>query len=112
MFSILALYFTLSPISIDDFNRVELSGKPPDDYINASHIRVKVNENHTLHYIAAQGPLPRTIADFWKMILENDVECVAMVTNDTEGGKVKCHAYWPPSVAEPFTILDRFVFCI
>ncbi len=31
------------------------------------------------------------------MVLEQNVEVIAMVTQDVESGKVKCHRYWPDS---------------
>lgn len=44
--------------------------------------------NNNRQYIAAQGPLPNTVNDFWRMIWEQDVKGVVMVTNCNEGGKV------------------------
>lgn len=78
--------------SLDDKTRVKLSG--PDDYINASHITFSVGQTKH-HYLAAQGPLPTTVADFWRMIWEQDVDVVVMLTQEVEGGKVKCDRYWP-----------------
>ena len=78
--------------ALDDKTRVKLSGS--EDYINASHIRFSVGPTQH-HYIAAQGPLPATIADFWRMIWEQDVDVVVMLTQEVEGGKVKCDRYWP-----------------
>ena len=40
-----------------DATRVRLTG--PENYINASHVRVSVG-GHSIHYIACQGPLPQT----------------------------------------------------
>ena len=51
--------------------------------------------------------MPETTGDFWRMIWELKVEIIAMVTQDMEGGKVKCHRYWPDSMTTPMTILDR-----
>ncbi|CAJ0967513.1 unnamed protein product, partial [Ranitomeya imitator] len=77
-----------------DVSRVVLSsvGNPTEDYINANYIP---GYNSTKEYIAAQGPLPRTVNDFWRMIWEKNVRAVIMLTKCVELGKVKCEEYWP-----------------
>jgi protein tyrosine phosphatase len=40
-------------------------------------------------------PKPETIADFWRMIWQEDCQVIVMVTGLTEGGKEKCARYWP-----------------
>jgi protein tyrosine phosphatase len=78
-----------------DHTRVKLTPSADtqnSDYINASHIN---GYNHPNKYIAAQGPIPQTFNAFWQMVWEYKIPTVVMVTNEVEGGKLKCHRYWP-----------------
>jgi protein tyrosine phosphatase len=65
-----------------------------NDYINASYVDVPYQDT-THHYIVAQGPLEHTCADFWQMIWEKEIQVVVMLTNEWEGGRCKCHRYFP-----------------
>jgi len=73
--------------------RVKLQGRPEGacDYVNASHIRAKRSNKR---YIATQGPLPATFEDFWSVVWDQDVRTIVMLTAETEGGQLKCDAYW------------------
>jgi len=42
-------------------------------------------------YIATQGCLPVTIADFWRMIWQEKTKIIVMVTELVEMGKVTTH---------------------
>ncbi|XP_071319679.1 receptor-type tyrosine-protein phosphatase H-like isoform X2 [Trachinotus anak] len=78
-----------------DWCRVKLSTSHPNetsDYINASYMP---GYNREREYIATQGPLPSTVDDFWRMIWEQGVKGIVMVTNCVEGGRTKCERYWP-----------------
>uniref|UniRef100_UPI0037E84A90 receptor-type tyrosine-protein phosphatase H-like n=1 Tax=Semicossyphus pulcher TaxID=241346 RepID=UPI0037E84A90 len=78
-----------------DWCRVKLTTSDDNetsDYINASYMP---GYNNIREYIATQGPLPSTVSDFWRMIWEQRVNCIVMVTNCTESGKTKCEQYWP-----------------
>ena len=45
--------------------------------------------------IAAQGPKDNTVGHFWRMILEQNVTLIVSVCRLSEGGRSKCHKYWP-----------------
>ena len=82
-------------------SRVKLQQIGPDvltTYINANHLRSW--DGKAGWYIAAQGPKPETIVDFWRMVWENSTEAVVMTTGITEGGRVKCAQYWPNEVSD------------
>ncbi|XP_030624009.1 tyrosine-protein phosphatase non-receptor type 13 [Chanos chanos] len=70
-------------------------------YINANFIKMTVKDE-VFMYIACQGPLPTTLGDFWQMVWEQKSNVIAMMTQEVEGGKVKCQRYWPdtPRTAE------------
>ncbi|KAJ8014061.1 hypothetical protein DPEC_G00036340 [Dallia pectoralis] len=76
------------------------------DYINASYIRMEVGSEEFI-YISCQGPLPSTLADFWQMVWENRSDVIAMMTQEMERGRVKCHRYWPERASSPLD-MGRF----
>lgn len=45
-------------------------------------------------YVVAQGPLPHTCGDFWRMICDNDISLIVMLTGFVENNKVKCAPYF------------------
>ncbi|XP_062823723.1 receptor-type tyrosine-protein phosphatase eta [Anolis carolinensis] len=77
-----------------DISRVKLSiqSHPGSDYINANYMP---GYNSKKEFIAAQGPLPTTVQDFWRMIWEKNIYTVVMLTKCVEQGRTKCEEYWP-----------------
>jgi protein tyrosine phosphatase len=45
-------------------------------------------------YVVAQGPLPHTCGDFWRMICDNNISLIVMLTGFVENNKVKCAPYF------------------
>ncbi|XP_059731585.1 receptor-type tyrosine-protein phosphatase V isoform X4 [Bos taurus] len=91
-----------------DHSRVRLAlldGKPHSDYINASFIP---GYTHPQEFIATQGPLKKTLADFWRLVWEQQVHVIVMLTVGMENGRVLCEHYWPadssPVTHGPVTI--------
>ena len=63
----------------------EYAGIPGSDYINANFIK---GASGSPAYIASQGPLPNTVNDFWRMVVECEVQVIVMACNAEEAGKV------------------------
>ncbi|XP_048079095.2 tyrosine-protein phosphatase non-receptor type 3 isoform X10 [Ursus arctos] len=107
----LAITFAKLPQNLDknrykdvlpyDTTRVLLQGN--EDYINASYVNMEIPAANLVNkYIAAQGPLPHTCAQFWQVIWDQKLSLIVMLTTLTERGRTKCHQYWPdpPDVME------------
>uniref|UniRef100_A0A4W6C2E7 Protein tyrosine phosphatase non-receptor type 20 n=1 Tax=Lates calcarifer TaxID=8187 RepID=A0A4W6C2E7_LATCA len=90
------LLFLFPPL--DDKTRVAIGEN--QDYINASYIRMQVGSEE-FFYISSQGPLPSTVLAFWQMIWENKSDVIAMMTQEVERGRIKCHKYWPEKLGVP-----------
>lgn len=71
-------------------------GSVNGDYINANYVNMEIPGSGIINrYIATQGPLSSTVADFWQMVLEAGSTLVVMLTTLVERGRTKCHQYWP-----------------
>jgi len=75
-----------------DKTRVILKGE--NDYINANYIQMENEKGINRKWIAAQGPLPNTVHDFYQMIWQSETELIIMVTQVVERGRRKCDQYW------------------
>jgi len=61
-------------------------------------------------YIATQGPLQHTVQDFWRMIWEQPIKVIVMLSNLIENGREKVWQYWPDLEAEPLDTGDFLIF--
>ncbi|XP_040910877.1 receptor-type tyrosine-protein phosphatase V-like isoform X2 [Toxotes jaculatrix] len=78
-----------------DHCRVRLSAQnshPHTDYINANFVPGGGSERD---FICTQGPLYNTMADFWRMVWEQNVRIIVMVTALKHKDTVLCDKYWP-----------------
>ncbi|EHA97456.1 Tyrosine-protein phosphatase non-receptor type 5 [Heterocephalus glaber] len=86
-------YRTILP---NPHSRVCLTSPDPEDplssYINANYIRGYRGEEKV--YIATQGPIVSTVADFWRMVWQEHTPIIVMITNIEEMNE-KCTEYWP-----------------
>lgn len=86
-----------------DQTRVKLSERttngsisaPGSDYINANFV---IGYKERKKFICAQGPMDSTVNDFWRMIWEQHLEIIVMLTNLEEYNKAKCAKYWPEQI--------------
>nr|XP_012142192.1 PREDICTED: receptor-type tyrosine-protein phosphatase N2 isoform X1 [Megachile rotundata]XP_012142193.1 PREDICTED: receptor-type tyrosine-protein phosphatase N2 isoform X1 [Megachile rotundata] len=94
-----ALPYDHSRVILNDFANANNS-----DYINASTITDHDPRNPA--YIATQGPLPHTTADFWQLVWEQGSVVIVMLTRLTEEGIAMCHRYWPREGSELYHIYE------
>jgi len=87
-----------------DHTRVVLNveeDRPGADYINANYINCEwegeAGQGGPAYkrYIATQGCVAATRADFWQMVWQEDSRLIVMTTKEVERGKTKCARYWP-----------------
>ena len=79
-----SLFFSPS----DDHTRVPLQpigSQKRCDYVNANFID---GYQKPRAYIGTQGPLPATFDCFWRMVWEQNVHILVMITNLVERGRV------------------------
>ncbi|CAM4610594.1 receptor-type tyrosine-protein phosphatase V-like [Lepidochelys kempii] len=82
-----------------DHSRVRLSQlgqEPHSDYINANYIPGYTSPQE---FVVTQGPLKKTIEDFWRLVWEQSICNIIMLTVGMENGRVLCDHYWPSELS-------------
>uniref|UniRef100_A0A3P9JHV7 protein-tyrosine-phosphatase n=1 Tax=Oryzias latipes TaxID=8090 RepID=A0A3P9JHV7_ORYLA len=102
---------------VDDHSRVRLSIQnqdPGSDYINANFVPVRSLTSRIIimgrylclcvwiqgggserDFICTQGPVQNTLPDFWRMVWEQNVRIIVMVTSLKQKHTIMCEKYWP-----------------
>ncbi|XP_050718014.1 tyrosine-protein phosphatase 69D-like isoform X2 [Eriocheir sinensis] len=82
-----------------DSNRVilaPLSTRPSSTYINASFV---TGYDLAESFIVTQDPMENTIADFWRMVFDQEVNTIVMLSEvrheQLGSGEQCCNKYWP-----------------
>ena len=65
--------------------------KEKDEYLNANYVD---GFRRPRAYIATQGPMESTKNLFWRMVFEQDIRILVMITHLYEGGKVGVKEIW------------------
>jgi len=83
-----------------DHSRVVLQNMVDgSDYINANYMDGYCKPGA---YIATQGPMPSTFAEFWQMVWEQHCPTIVMMTKLEERNRIKCDLYWPNHGTETY----------
>ncbi|KAM4533862.1 receptor-type tyrosine-protein phosphatase N2 [Odontesthes bonariensis] len=94
-------------VVVYDHSRITLKAENNhgnSDYVNASPIMDHDPRNPT--YIASQGPLASTVADFWQMVWESGCVVIVMLTPLSENGVKQCHHYWPDEGSDVYHVYE------
>ncbi|NWU60796.1 PTPRN protein, partial [Pterocles burchelli] len=95
-----------------DHVRIKLkaeSNPSRSDFINASPIIE--HDPRMPAYIATQGPLSHTIADFWQMVWEHGCTVIVMLSPLAEDSVKQCDRYWPDEGSSLYHIYEASCGC-
>lgn len=71
----------------------------PQPLANCSSLTLVQGNASPQEFIVTQGPLKKTIEDFWRLVWEQNVCNIIMLTVCMENGRVLCDHYWPSEAA-------------
>lgn len=100
-------YKAIVPNETTRVNLPMINNDPLSSYINANYINGYKCESKA--YIATQGPMSNTLGDFWRMVWNEGVSCIVMITKLVERNKNKCELYFPDEQDIPIQYDDTVV---
>jgi len=110
-FSALSTDIALSPLNLPlnryynmiayDHSRIKVDYAGKDIYINANLVEVPEAERE---YILTQGPLEKTVDDFWLMVWQQQSSVIVMLCNLVEAAREKSYQYWPLEVGHTMVL--------
>lgn len=82
-------------------------------HCHSHEVKINVLADQILH--PPSGPLPNTVVDFWRLVWQEKIQTIAMLTNVMEGKQKQCEPYWPESGSKEFgpfmiTLIEKQVF--
>jgi len=86
-------YRNILPLERTRVRLLTLEGVDSSDYINANYVGADLRGERA--YIVTQGPLDSTTPDFWRMVWEQNVSIIVMLSTFVEDGKSKVFPYFP-----------------
>ncbi|EJD75045.1 protein-tyrosine phosphatase [Loa loa] len=96
-------------IVCQDKNRVLLKNVT-NNYIHANYINTP---KFTKHFICTQRPMPTTVESFYKMLIQEEAQCVVMLCAFSEITEKSCSPYFPQSSTDkPMKFGSITVKCI
>jgi len=84
-----------------DHSRVIAHHDDTEIYINANVVKVPQANRE---YILTQGPLEKTVDDFWLMVFQQNSSTVVMLCNCVEMNRDKSWQYWPLEVGHTMVL--------
>lgn len=67
------------------------------------NIFFKQGYDRWLTFIITQDPLEHTQAEFWRMIIEQSVHTLVMLSELGDGQRSRCQCYWPTELGHSLT---------
>ncbi|XP_046329648.2 uncharacterized protein LOC124113387 [Haliotis rufescens] len=80
------------------------------DYINANFVTGYNDDKRA--YVATQAPLDSTVADFWRMVWEQQSRVIIMLTAMEENGHPKCAHYLPDCLGDSLQRYGDFMILL